>query len=333
MAAVVAVASVLKPNAPDDQTCGPNGTTLTIPFSIGTLVNVESRTWPGINKPGGVGRVTACNMQDSTLDVKYVLGGEEKGIEVEFVREHRFEGEDDDGNKRGGRASSRRRRSRDDSQKEQNADNGREEKRKRALKDASSQANQMKTETKQKPTRVSGTKRKNADETVNASKKITSQEKSKDGKSKQTQIPKITAKKSVKANNNKKTKKSKETTTTKDESKLTSSKKTKTKTTKTKSKAKVKKSEKASDDVQRSDVDEENEKKVNAESNSPTSSNSSTSSNRWGIPSPTRVLKNVYKDMVNGATSFVQEIVGKKESSTPSSPESTSSLEVKIEKG
>ena len=27
-------------------------------FSIGDLVDVESRTWPGINKPGGAGKVT-----------------------------------------------------------------------------------------------------------------------------------------------------------------------------------------------------------------------------------------------------------------------------------
>lgn len=30
-------------------------------FSVGDIVHVQARTWPGVNKPGGVGRVTAVN--------------------------------------------------------------------------------------------------------------------------------------------------------------------------------------------------------------------------------------------------------------------------------
>ena len=62
----------------------------------GSIVVVESRTWPGSNKPGGVARVTAVhhtNLDDSSAsasktkyDVAYVLGGKEKGIEEEYVR-------------------------------------------------------------------------------------------------------------------------------------------------------------------------------------------------------------------------------------------------------
>jgi hypothetical protein len=47
-------------------------------------VEVESRTWPGINKPGGHGRVVKVN-DDGTVNVKYVLGGSEKGIDVKYV--------------------------------------------------------------------------------------------------------------------------------------------------------------------------------------------------------------------------------------------------------
>jgi hypothetical protein len=28
-------------------------------FPIGTIVDIESRTWPGVNKPGGVARIIA----------------------------------------------------------------------------------------------------------------------------------------------------------------------------------------------------------------------------------------------------------------------------------
>mmetsp|Transcript_7738 Transcript_7738/g.11060 ORF Transcript_7738/g.11060 Transcript_7738/m.11060 type:complete len:398 (-) Transcript_7738:166-1359(-) len=74
--------------------------------SIGSLVNVESRTWAGINKPGGVGRITAVHYEDdekdvrfgakpklvTSVDVKYVVGtGKETYVDVFFVKEHSFE--------------------------------------------------------------------------------------------------------------------------------------------------------------------------------------------------------------------------------------------------
>ena len=38
-------------------------------FSLNMDVFVESRTWPGINKPGGFGKVIKLN-DDSTVDVR-----------------------------------------------------------------------------------------------------------------------------------------------------------------------------------------------------------------------------------------------------------------------
>ena len=59
--------------------------------SVGDLVDVESRTWPGINKPGGVGRVLAIHRHGSLatgFDVKYVLGGTEGDVGARHVRRH-----------------------------------------------------------------------------------------------------------------------------------------------------------------------------------------------------------------------------------------------------
>ncbi len=54
------------------------------PFNIGQVVDVASRTFPGMNKPGGTGRVTKIN-EDGTLNIKYVLGGSEKKVELKWV--------------------------------------------------------------------------------------------------------------------------------------------------------------------------------------------------------------------------------------------------------
>ncbi|DBA03321.1 TPA: hypothetical protein N0F65_011680 [Lagenidium giganteum] len=59
----------------------------------GSLVVVQSRTWPGINKLGGAGKVTAVHREIDAngkevrfYDVRYVMGGFEKRIEEEFVK-------------------------------------------------------------------------------------------------------------------------------------------------------------------------------------------------------------------------------------------------------
>lgn len=64
-------------------------------FPVGSLVVVESRTWRGINKPGGAGKVTKSYVDDDgvpRVDVKYVLSGTEKSIELEWVKIQQFLG-------------------------------------------------------------------------------------------------------------------------------------------------------------------------------------------------------------------------------------------------
>jgi hypothetical protein len=63
-------------------TCGMSHTDL----SIGLDVQITSRTWPGINKPGGHATITAIHPCHTRVDVKYVLGGREKNVELIYVR-------------------------------------------------------------------------------------------------------------------------------------------------------------------------------------------------------------------------------------------------------
>jgi len=82
-------------------------------WSKGTIVNVESRTWPGVNKPGGVGRIASIN-PDGTYNVAYVLGGRESNVEVRFMK---IENQEDSGNAVSGTGaglSRRRRRAKDE---------------------------------------------------------------------------------------------------------------------------------------------------------------------------------------------------------------------------
>jgi hypothetical protein len=63
-------------------------------FDVGTLVFVKSRTWPGMNKLGGVARVTKVHVANNVLDcvkydVSYVIETRrEKMIEEKFVSLH-----------------------------------------------------------------------------------------------------------------------------------------------------------------------------------------------------------------------------------------------------
>ena len=57
----------------------------------GTLVKVQDRTWPGVNKPGGIARIMKAHTNFDAgvkYDVSYVLGGREKMVDSAFVREH-----------------------------------------------------------------------------------------------------------------------------------------------------------------------------------------------------------------------------------------------------
>lgn len=49
-------------------------------ITVGSIVRVQSRTWPGINKPGGVARVTNVYADSHAYDVAYVLGGIERRV-------------------------------------------------------------------------------------------------------------------------------------------------------------------------------------------------------------------------------------------------------------
>jgi hypothetical protein len=52
--------------------------------SVGDTVMVDSRTWPGVNKPGGAGRVTSINV-NCTFNIKYLLGGSERSVDADYV--------------------------------------------------------------------------------------------------------------------------------------------------------------------------------------------------------------------------------------------------------
>lgn len=59
-------------------------------LSVGDIVQVEDRTWPGVNKRGGVARITKVHHDTGvTYDVSYVLGGREKQVDSAFVRLHK----------------------------------------------------------------------------------------------------------------------------------------------------------------------------------------------------------------------------------------------------
>ena len=73
----------------DDETPPPQPR---LPFVIGDLVSVDSRTWPGMNKPGGVARICAVlDPPGSAYDVKYsVSRAFDRGVEARFVYPYAF---------------------------------------------------------------------------------------------------------------------------------------------------------------------------------------------------------------------------------------------------
>jgi len=58
-----------------------------IPFAVGTVVDVEDRTWSGSNKPGGVAKVVAHHIFSDciTYDVKYILESRTENVESQYV--------------------------------------------------------------------------------------------------------------------------------------------------------------------------------------------------------------------------------------------------------
>jgi hypothetical protein len=62
-------------------------------FELHQLVRVEPRLWSGINRPGGVGRITKiryCNLgYVETVDVKYIVGsGSDTMVDLAFLQPH-----------------------------------------------------------------------------------------------------------------------------------------------------------------------------------------------------------------------------------------------------
>jgi len=58
-------------------------------FPVGTIARVADRTWPGVNKQGGVARIVKVHAHFDAgvkYDVTYVLGGREKMVDSAFVR-------------------------------------------------------------------------------------------------------------------------------------------------------------------------------------------------------------------------------------------------------
>jgi len=49
------------------------------------VVCVQARTWPGINKHGGVARIAKVHEDSNMYDVVYILGGKEKQVEAEYI--------------------------------------------------------------------------------------------------------------------------------------------------------------------------------------------------------------------------------------------------------
>eukprot|EP00752_Nemacystus_decipiens_P010315 g9190.t1 len=66
-------------------------------FKVGDLVSVPSRTSPGVNKEGGVAKVTLAR-PDGTFDVKYIVRqGREKGVAAAILSPYKVDDDDDDG--------------------------------------------------------------------------------------------------------------------------------------------------------------------------------------------------------------------------------------------
>lgn len=275
---------------------------------IGDLVNVESRTWPGINKPGGVGKVSKINLDGIfSVDVEYILGGNDRAVELEFVREHKFEEENN------GRPSRRRRPTTNEdtsiavskekkiAKKEKKMSN-----KKNALKDASSKAN----------SKSSGQKRNLVSNVKSLESKKTKKSKTVRESRGTSSIKKVIKKKSqpgTKKENKEHKKVTPFTTSKKQDKKL----------------AVVGKPKQSRDDKKVKVLQEPSrfETAHTAKGLSPSADSDSSSPPRMN-----GILKTVYTDMTKKAATFVQNVIGRKDDSQPSSPESTaSSLDLKVE--
>ncbi|CAB9503155.1 Inherit from NOG: ring finger protein 8, E3 ubiquitin protein ligase [Seminavis robusta] len=54
-----------------------------VAFKVGEIVQVRSRTWPGVNKPGGIAKIS--KVVDGSYHIQYILGGKEKNVDAVFL--------------------------------------------------------------------------------------------------------------------------------------------------------------------------------------------------------------------------------------------------------
>ena len=69
-------------------------------LTVGSVVNVQSRTWPGVNKPGGVARIKKVHDDTGTgikYDVAYILGGRERMVDCGSFASGSATGKSEDG--------------------------------------------------------------------------------------------------------------------------------------------------------------------------------------------------------------------------------------------
>jgi hypothetical protein len=56
-------------------------------FSVGQIVRVEARTWPGINQPGGVAKLTGIDASGRKVAVRYILDSRhERDVDVRYIQ-------------------------------------------------------------------------------------------------------------------------------------------------------------------------------------------------------------------------------------------------------
>lgn len=75
-------------------------------LSIGEYVEVAARCWPGINKPGGAGKIKAVQWdeeeQEHLYKVAYILGGSETRVEEKYIRPRDILGDQNTGARKQG---------------------------------------------------------------------------------------------------------------------------------------------------------------------------------------------------------------------------------------
>ena len=73
-----------------DDASDANAASATTQFDVGETVFVKARTWPGINKEGGVGTIKAIDNSSGTADVVYIIGRRttEPDIPFEYIAKY-----------------------------------------------------------------------------------------------------------------------------------------------------------------------------------------------------------------------------------------------------